>query len=358
MPASENPNSVRIGLIGAGFIAQVAHLHAFSKIAQARVVMLAEPHAGLRELVSARFKIGNTTADYMELLDRSDIDGVVICAPRRAQSHFVKDALSTSRAVLSEKPMAMTLETASELVELAGRNNALWMVGYMKRHDAGVQRFARLLADLRASGEMGSILHVQMRDFCATYGVAVPDHIRRDGPRPVRYKEAPIAPAFVPEELRSQYDYTINVASHDINLLRLLFAEGFAPLSFSIRPHGVQHAIFDASEFLMDLVVGPCDLGRWDQRLDVTFAKGRASLILPSPMSREQNAVIEVESPDRRESSTKSNKEEKRVGAFEAQARAFVEMIRSGIKSPLCSGDDAVTDVMLIDQMWRMVAVR
>lgn len=358
MPASENLISARIGMIGAGFIAQVAHLYAFSRIAHAHVVMLAEPHAGLRELVSARFKIGNTTADYRELLDRPDIDGVVICAPRRAQSYFVKDALLTSRAVLSEKPMAMTLETASEMVELARHQNALWMVGYMKRHDAGVQRFARLLADLQASREMGSILHVQMRDFCATYGVAVPDHIRRDGPRPVRYKEAPIAPAFVPEELHSEYDYTINVASHDINLLRLLFADGFAPSSFSIKPRGVQHVIFDAGEFLVDLVVGPGDMGHWDQRLDVTFSKGRASLILPSPLSREENAVIEVESPGRSESLTNNNKEGKRAGAFEAQARAFVEMIRSGVESPLCSGADALTDVMLIDQMWRMVTVR
>ena len=98
---------------------------------------------------------------------RPDIDGVVICVPRRAQSLLVTEFISENQAVLSEKPMAMTLAEAEGMVEKAQRSGARWMVGYMKRHDRGVQRFARLLSELRASGELGEILHVGMRDFCA-----------------------------------------------------------------------------------------------------------------------------------------------------------------------------------------------
>jgi predicted dehydrogenase len=169
LAAREEP--LRIGMIGAGFIAQVAHLYAFSRISEARIVAVAEPHDGLREAASHRFAVKTSTANYRDLLCRPDIDGVVICLPRRAQS-LVTEFISENQVVLSEKPTAMTLAEAEGMVPTVQRSGARWMVGHMKRDDRGVQRFARLLAELRTSGGLGEILQVAMRDFCAVYGVA------------------------------------------------------------------------------------------------------------------------------------------------------------------------------------------
>src|SRR6266404_5223536 len=77
---------VRIGVIGAGFIAQVAHLYALSRIPEARVVALAEPDDGLRKTVSQLFGIESAFCAYQEIFDRGDIEALVICIPRRAQS--------------------------------------------------------------------------------------------------------------------------------------------------------------------------------------------------------------------------------------------------------------------------------
>src|ERR1700686_3042659 len=90
---------VRIGVIGAGFIAQVAHLYALSGIPEARIVALAEPDDGLREAVSRRFGIQSAYSAYQEVLNRTDIEALVICVPRRAQSRLVAEALSKARAV-------------------------------------------------------------------------------------------------------------------------------------------------------------------------------------------------------------------------------------------------------------------
>jgi predicted dehydrogenase len=343
---------LRIGVIGAGFISQIAHLYALSRIQEARVVAIAEPHDQLRNEVSRRFEIQEAVSDYRDILNRSDIDALVICVPRRAQSCVVTEALSSSQAVLSEKPMAMTLEEATNMVSIAERSGTTWMVGYMKRYDTGVQHFARQLSSLRASGELGAIIDVTMRDFCGSYGVTPPDHVRRDGPRPIRYPESPHAPDFVAKDLRKDYEYTVNVASHDINLLRLFFGEQISPIALQVTRQGSQRAVFDAGGFTIDLTVAPVDIGRWDQRLDVTFARGRLSLILPSPLARQESASVRIERPGSMHVITIPASEN--IWSFEAQARTFVEAAKLRAVT-VSSGAASLADLAIIVGLWKVV---
>jgi predicted dehydrogenase len=341
-----------VGVIGAGFISQIAHLHTLSRIPDARIVAIAEPHDGLRNEVSRRFQIQEAVPRYQDILTRPDIDAIVVCVPRRAQSRIVTEVLSSPRAVLSEKPMAMTFEEATTMVSIAGRSGATWMVGYMKRYDQGVKLFARMLSDLRKSDELGTIVDVSMRDFCGSYGVTPPDHIRRDGRRPVRYPEAPHAPDFVAADLRSNYEYTVNVSSHDINLLRLFFGEAISPIAFRVSRQGTQRAVFDAGRFAINLTVAPVDIGRWDQRLDVTFARGRISLILPSPLARLESASVHIERSGSLQVFTIPASEH--IWSFEAQARAFVEVAKRRTET-ITSGAECLADMAIIDGLWRMV---
>ena len=352
-PGIEPPQEpLRIGVIGAGFIAQVAHLYALSQIPEARIVALAEPDDGLREAVSRHFGIPSAVCDYQEIFDRTDIEALVICVPRRAQSLLVAEALSEARAVLSEKPMAMTLEEATRMVSIARHSGASWTIGYMKRYDVGVQRFDDLLTSLRASGELGTIVDVQMRDFCGTYGVAAPAHLRREGSRQIRYPEAPAAPDFIPDRLHGKYEYTLNVASHDINLLRCFFGDGIKPNRFSVRTNGVQRMTFEAGDFSIDFVVAPVDVGRWDQRLDVTFERGRLSLVMPSPLARQESSTIFLERSGVSQAITVPASEH--IWSFEAQARSFIETARRGTEM-VTSGAACLADLAIIDNFWKRV---
>jgi predicted dehydrogenase len=349
-PDAQEP--LRIGVIGAGFIAQVAHLYALSQIAGADIVALAEPDEGLRGAVSRHFGIKSAVCDYQDVLQRSDIEALVICVPRRAQSLLVAEALSNDRAVLSEKPMAMTLEEAKKMVSIAERSGASWTIGYMKRYDLGVRAFEELLMNLRVSGELGTVVDVHMRDFCGAYGVAAPAHVRRIGSRQIRYPEAPIAPDFIPHNLHGNYEYTLNVASHDINLLRCFFGDDVTPNKFSVRTNGVQLMTFEAGDFSINLVVAPADLGRWDQRLDVTFERGRLSLVMPSPLARQESATIFLERSG--VSKTINVPASEHIWSFEAQARSFVQSARQGTEM-VTSGSACLADIKIIDSLWKKV---
>jgi predicted dehydrogenase len=343
---------LRIGVIGAGFVAQVAHLHSFSLLPGARILALAEPHDSLREAVADHYRVEKRTRDYREVLGDPDVDAVVISMPRFAQAAIVKEALEAKAAVLSEKPLAMTVAEGEELVAVAQDKKRTWAVGYMKRYDLGAVRFRELLMDARQDQRWGKILDVTVRDFCATYGSPVPPHVRRNGSRPFRFPEGAKAPEFVRPSQGRDYEYTINVMSHDINLLRWMFPGALSARAFTVRSGGVQQARFDADSFGITATVGPADLGFWDQRLEVTFERARLCLVLPSPMARQETSRTIIWYDDCREERVVPPAE--RRCAFEAQAHAFTEAAAMGL-TPASGGVDGLADLTVIESLWRTV---
>ena len=230
-------------------------------------------------------------------------------------------------------------------------------VGFMKRHDRGVARFRAELHRLRDSGECGNIVHVAMRDYCATYATPIPHHLRSATPRSYRHPEWPTAPDWLPAAQHADYGTTLNVASHDINLLRHVFTgdafvKELKPLAMRVRRQGIQRATLDAGSFDIALELGRVDTGRWEQSIDVYFQRGLVQLLLPSPLARQ--ATAEVVTVRGGHSETWAPPPEQRIWAFKAQAAQFLEVI-SGKAEPLASGADALADLQLIENLWRNV---
>jgi predicted dehydrogenase len=341
---------IRIGLVGAGFIAQVAHLHAFSALAGCSVVALADNRPELRAKVAEAFGIPRQFDEPDELLAATGIDATVIVLPRRAMGPVVERAVADGRAVLAEKPMAHTLAQGRQIVAAADAARCRLAVGFMKRHDAGVLLFREKLLELLASGEVGAIEHVSMHDYCATYAIPIPHHVQAATKRPSRYAEWPVAPEGMPADMQADYEYTLNVASHDINLLRFLLPCRLKARAFHVRQRGSQLATFDGGAFDVTLALAKVDVGRWDQAVNVYFRHGRLRLNLPSPLSRQEAATVVFERRGRREQLTPP--QDHRVWAFTAQASQFLEVVR-GRAEPAASGQDALLDLALIEDLWQ-----
>ena len=115
---------MRVGIIGGGFIAQIAHIEPLSRVAPVELVALCEPDTALRNRVADRFAIPQRF-DRPEPLIALELDAVVVALPMLAQELVVEQVLATGTSVLSEKPMATTPHAAQRLVELAERTGAL-----------------------------------------------------------------------------------------------------------------------------------------------------------------------------------------------------------------------------------------
>lgn len=343
---------MRLGVLGAGFIAQVTHLHVLSELAECSVAAIADNRPELRAEVASRYAITRAFDQVEELLAAPGIDAYVIAMPRRAMGPAVEAAVATGKPVLAEKPMAHTLAQGQRLVAACEASGSLLAVGFMKRHDPGVIQFREELARLRASAELGDIVHVAMRDYCATYATPIPFHVRSRERRPFRHPEWAPAPEWLPTEQREDYEVTLNVASHDVNLLRYLFGDGLEAGPMRVRGKGAQLAMLDAGRFGIALEIGRVDTGRWEQSIDVYFRRGLLRLELPSPLSRQETARIETVKGGSREAWAPPA--ESRVWAFMAQAAHFLELARGRAK-PMTSGRDCLADLKLIEDLWRKV---
>ncbi len=131
---------VRIGVIGAGRIAQVAHLPAIEKARGVRLVAVSDPSPTLSAGVAARYGVAGFT-DTAQLLEQ-DLDAVVVATPDRLHHPLGLQAIGAGKHVLMEKPLAATVTEAEELAAAAAAAGVRLQTGSMKRHDPGL-RFAR-----------------------------------------------------------------------------------------------------------------------------------------------------------------------------------------------------------------------
>jgi predicted dehydrogenase len=127
---------IRLGVIGAGRIAQAAHLPALVKAANIELVAISDPSPTLSEGVSARYGIRGYTDT--EALLNDDIDAVLVATPDRFHHALGTMALQAGKHVLMEKPLAATSEQAADLAALASASGLKLQTGAMKRHDPGL----------------------------------------------------------------------------------------------------------------------------------------------------------------------------------------------------------------------------
>jgi predicted dehydrogenase len=124
---------VRIGVVGGGLIAQVAHLPALRALdALYELVALAEPDHGVREALARRYGMASH-ADHRELLDEHELDALLVCSPNGTHARVTLDALDAGLHVLVEKPLCLSPGDAEQIVSRA--RERVVQVGYMKRYD-------------------------------------------------------------------------------------------------------------------------------------------------------------------------------------------------------------------------------
>jgi predicted dehydrogenase len=186
-----NEERVRLGIVGAGLVAQVAHLPELALLADRfDVVAVAEPDAATRAVVARRHGIRRTYASADELLEAGGLDAVLVCSPNATHAAVTLAALDAGLDVLVEKPLCLDVDDADRIV--AARGDRVVQVGYMKRFDPA---YEALLADLPAA-----VLHL----VTETYDPGL--------------REPFGLPAAGPGDVYS--DVVLGALVHDVNLVR------------------------------------------------------------------------------------------------------------------------------------------
>jgi len=114
--ASDLPAVVDFGVIACGFIARAVHLPTLSRLTGTRVAALAEPDPDRLQQASRLAPCAAAVADYRELLNRRDVQGVIVGAPPALQAQIGIATLTAGKHLYLEKPIAIDLASADQLL--------------------------------------------------------------------------------------------------------------------------------------------------------------------------------------------------------------------------------------------------
>ena len=127
--------SIRMGLIGAGRMGKVfAHTLAFT-VAEVDLVAVADPSPQTNEEIRSRFGVKHCYTDYHELLQRDDIQAVVIATPTSTHPEVIQAAAAAGKHIFSEKPLAQTLEECDQAIAAVAEAGVKLQLGFMRRFD-------------------------------------------------------------------------------------------------------------------------------------------------------------------------------------------------------------------------------
>src|SRR5262249_34134339 len=128
-----SPKGVRLGIIGTGWVGLT---RARIAAADGRVseLHLADVKRETVLLAAAETNATSYRCDYRALLDADAVDAFIVStAPEDTHHPIARNCLAAGKHVLLEKPMALTLDEADGLIEVAERTGAIFTVGYSQR---------------------------------------------------------------------------------------------------------------------------------------------------------------------------------------------------------------------------------
>src|SRR3954451_673283 len=135
-----NPNErrVRAGVLGAGQIAQAAHLEACRKAQNTELYALCDAAEDLLEPVAAAHQPRVTYSDYDEMLADPLVDAVIVAIADQFHVPMALRAIAAGKHVLVEKPLGVSVEECEDLRRAVDASDRVLQVGSMKRFDPGI----------------------------------------------------------------------------------------------------------------------------------------------------------------------------------------------------------------------------
>lgn len=136
---------LKVGLIGVGRVA-MAHVNAAMDLKdQIELRAIADLRANRAKEIAGKFGVKNVYSDYHDLLADREIEAVIVCLPNHLHHPVCKEAARALKHILVEKPMAMNLREADEMIEEARAYGVTLMVGQSRRFsDAMIEISKRL----------------------------------------------------------------------------------------------------------------------------------------------------------------------------------------------------------------------
>ncbi|MEO7652714.1 MAG: Gfo/Idh/MocA family oxidoreductase [Bryobacteraceae bacterium] len=147
---------IRSAVFGTGFMGRV-HTEGIRRLGNVEVAAIAASSGEKARSFADELGVEGSTGDYRTVLSDPTIDAVHVCTPNYLHFPMAKAAMEAGKHVLCEKPLAVSVAEAEQLVDIAKAKNVANCTFHNLRYYPIVQHIRRM----RESGELGEIYAVQ-----------------------------------------------------------------------------------------------------------------------------------------------------------------------------------------------------
>lgn len=122
---------IKVGIVGAGFMGSM-HAECYHNLHNAELAAIADTDLAKAEKLAKKYGV-ETYSKSEDLFREKDIEVVDICLPTFLHKEYVIKATQAGKQILCEKPIALTVEDAGEMIEAVNKARVKLMVGQVLR---------------------------------------------------------------------------------------------------------------------------------------------------------------------------------------------------------------------------------
>jgi virulence factor len=137
---------VRVGVIGTGAIADIAHFPSLKANKDVELVSVMSANMELANEAVRRYGIGKAVETLDEML-KTDVDCVYLLTPKTIRKQFLVPLMEAKTDVYCEKPLSMTLKDCEMLADMSAKAGSILMVGFNRRFAPVYQKAKAVFAD-------------------------------------------------------------------------------------------------------------------------------------------------------------------------------------------------------------------
>jgi predicted dehydrogenase len=351
---------LKVGVVGAGVIAQVMHLNYLRELSDRfEVVALCDISDENVANNADRYDIGKRYTDWREMLDDADIDAVFILTSG-SHAPIAIAAANAGKHVLVEKPMCFSVAEGLEMKAAADAAGVTLMVAYPKRYDPAFERFRDVAVNVAEPRLMRvTTFESPFLPYIGHYALAPVAPIPKDAIETFTAEtQASITRAIGEANpfLREEYHLVLlDTLVHELNTVRGVLGE----------PTGLEYVDMQPGQLTVILKFGELSVSiHWMDlpgitRYGMEFAlygpEQRVTLTFPSPFLRSAPATVEIiEGETGTTKSCSISEITSYESAFKLELEAFHHCVVSG-KAPATSAEDAIHDLALCEAIIRFV---
>lgn len=134
-------------------------LNQFDALEDVRIAAAADPNPPLIKRVNENFGVEKTYTNFLDMLDKEELDGVLACTENSRHVDVVEAAGEKGTHVIMEKPMSANLAQAERIVRASEKHGIKVMVNYPTTWSPAVQYAHKLVEE----GKIGKVFHTRFR---------------------------------------------------------------------------------------------------------------------------------------------------------------------------------------------------